>query len=128
MTQCTFIKAGGERCKGVPVRGSTLCAAHHPDYQGQRRAGARRGGKARGPGEMAGIKAEIKAVIEAVKTGELDRGDGAVVFQGYNTLLRAVEVERRVREQEEVEARLQVVEQALESAAGEARRERPWGA
>jgi hypothetical protein len=128
MTLCTFIKSGGERCKGVPVRGSTLCAAHHPDYQAQRRAGARRGGKARGPGEMAGIKAEIKAVIEAVKTGELDRGDGAVVFQGYNTLLRAVEVERRVREQEEVEARLQVLEQALESAAGEVGREHPWGA
>jgi hypothetical protein len=128
MTQCTFIKSGGERCKGVPVRGSTLCAAHHPDYQAQRRAGARRGGKARGPGEIAGIKAEIKAVIEAVKTGELDRGAGAVVFQGYNTLLRGVEIGRRVRDQEELEARLQILEQALESAADEARREGPWGA
>jgi hypothetical protein len=63
-----------------------------------------------------------------VKTGELDRGAGAVVFQGYNTLLRGVEIGRRVRDQEELEARLQILEQALESAADEARREGPWGA
>ncbi len=113
MARCTFIKPGGERCKGVPVRGSTLCAAHHPDYQAQRRAGASRGGKARGPSEMAGIKSEIKAVIEAVRTGELNRGVGAVVFQGYNTLLRAVEIERKVRELDEIEERLENLESRM---------------
>lgn len=118
MARCTFIKPGGERCRGVAVRGSTLCAAHHPDYQSQRRAGARRGGKARGASEMAGIKSEIRTVIEAVRTEELNRGVGAVVFQGYNSLLRAVEVERKVREADELEERLQALEGRVSRYAG----------
>jgi hypothetical protein len=117
-TQCTFIKPGGERCKGVPVRGSTLCAAHHPDYRERRRAGARRGGKARGAGELAEIKSEIRNVIEAVQEMKLNRGVGAVVFQGYNTLLRAVEVERKVREVDELEERIAAMERRLHRATG----------
>src|SRR5215217_8245095 len=106
MARCTFIKPGGDRCKGVPVRGSMLCAAHHPDYQSRRRAGARRGGKARGAGELTAIKSEIRAVIGAVIGGRMSRGVGGVAFQGYNTLLRAVEVERKVRELDDLEDRL----------------------
>jgi hypothetical protein len=117
-TQCTFIKPGGERCKGVPVRGSTLCAAHHPDYRERRRAGARRGGKARGAGELAEIKSEIRNVIEAVQEMKLNRGVGAVVFQGFNTLLRAVEVERKVRELDELEERIVAMERRLHRATG----------
>jgi hypothetical protein len=116
--QCSYIKSGGERCKGVPVRGSELCAAHHPDYQASRRAGARRGGKARGAGELAGIKSEIRTVIGAVRRGKLNRGVGAVVFQGYNTLLRAVEVERRVREVDEQEERIAAMERRVHRATG----------
>jgi hypothetical protein len=117
-TQCTFIKPGGERCKGVPVRGSTLCAAHHPDYRERRRAGARRGGKARGAGELIEIKSEIRNVIEAVQEMKLNRGVGAVVFQGFNTLLRAVEVERKVREVDELEERIVAMERRLHRATG----------
>jgi hypothetical protein len=116
--QCTFIKPGGERCKGVAVRGSTLCAAHHPDYRERRRAGARRGGKARGAGELIEIKSEIRNVIEAVQEMKLNRGVGAVVFQGFNTLLRAVEVERKVREVDELEERIVAMERRLHRATG----------
>lgn len=118
--RCGYIKPGGERCKGVPVHGSDLCAAHHPDYQASRRAGARRGGKSRGSSaaEIVGIKGEIRAVIESVQGGDLNRGTGAVVFQGYNILLRAVEVERKVREQEDLEERIAAMERRLHRAAG----------
>lgn len=116
--QCSYIRPGGERCRGVPVRGSDLCAAHHPDYQERRRAGARRGGKARGAGELATIKSEIRSVIGEVQRGNLDRGVGAVVFQGYNTLLRAVEVERKVRELDELEERIAAMERRLHRATG----------
>ena len=59
------------------------------------------------------IKSEIRAAIEAVQTGELNRGVGAVVFQGYNTLLRAVEVERKIRELDELEDCLEVLESRI---------------
>jgi hypothetical protein len=109
---------GGERCKGVPVRGSDLCAAHHPDYRERRRTGARRGGKARGAGELAGIKGEIRTVIVGVLNGEVPTGRAAVAIQGYNTLLRAVEVERRVRELDELEERLEALESRVRGHAG----------
>ena len=118
MARCTFIKPGGERCKGVPVRASTLCAAHHPDYRERRRSGARRGGKARGAGELAQIKSEIRTVIEAVQEMKLNRSVGAVVFQGYNTLLRAVEVERKVREVDEIDERIAAMESRVHRATG----------
>lgn len=74
------------------------------------------------------IKSEIEAAIEAVQTGELDRGVGAVVFQGYNILMRAVEIERKVCETDELEERLLGLERALQSTEGQAERGHSWGA
>ena len=111
--QCSYIKSGGGRCKGVPVRGSELCAAHHPDYQASRKAGARRGGKARGASEMAEIKRDIRGVIAAVDSGDTERGVGSVLGQLYNVLLRAVEVERRVAEADEHLHRIEDLERRM---------------
>jgi hypothetical protein len=96
----------------------TFSAAHHPDYQERRKAGARRCCKARGAGELAEIKSEIRSEIGSVQSGKLDRGVGAVVFQGYNTLLRAVEIERKVRELDELEERIASMERRLQRYAG----------
>ena len=49
---------------------------------------------------------------------------GAVVFQGYNILLRAVEIERKVRETDELEERLLGLERALQGTGAEAGGER----
>jgi hypothetical protein len=70
---------------------------------------------------MAEVKREIRRVIEAVDSGKTERGVGAVLFQGFNTLLKAVETERRIVEQQELEERIRRLEQ---STAGGAR----WGA
>jgi hypothetical protein len=77
---------------------------------------------------MRRIKSEIEAAIESVQTGELDRGVGAVVFQGYNILMRAVEIERKVRETDEVEERLLNLERDLQSTGGQVGEEHSWGA
>jgi hypothetical protein len=60
---------------------------------------------------MAEIKREIRAVLANVRDGELERGVGAVVFQGYNILLKAVEVERKIVELDEVLVRLEAIEE-----------------
>jgi hypothetical protein len=59
---------------------------------------------------MADIKRQIRRVIEAVDSGDTERGVGAVLFQGFNTLLKAVEQERKVAELEDVLARLDELE------------------
>jgi hypothetical protein len=63
------------------------------------------------------IKHRIRDVIDDVRTGELDRGIGAVVFQGYNTLLRAVEVERKIKETQEFDERLEALETRISGYA-----------
>jgi hypothetical protein len=112
VARCSAIRVSGERCRGVPIRSSDLCAAHHPDYRERRRSGARRGGKARGTSEMASVKAEIKRVIEDVLESRIERGVGTAAFMGFNALLKAIETERRIREQDELEERITALEQA----------------
>jgi hypothetical protein len=51
-------------------------------------------------------------------------GAGAVVSQTLNVYLRAISVELKAREQEELVVRLEALEEALESRKGSSR----WGA
>jgi hypothetical protein len=48
----------------------------------------------------------------------VERGVGALVIQGYNTLLKAVEVERKVKETEELEERIEQLVQSQEQQGG----------
>ena len=48
---------------------------------------------------------------DGVQDGSIERGVGAVLFQGYNTLLKATETERKIRELDEIEERLRKLEQ-----------------
>ena len=51
-----------------------------------------------------------------------------MVFQGYNILMRAVEIERKVRETDELEERLLGLERALQGTGGETGEGHLWGA
>src|SRR5919202_52041 len=104
--RCAAITSAGERCKLDATSGS-YCWSHAPENAAIRRSRARRGGKARGAGEMAEVKREIRRVIEDVDSKRTERGVGAVIFQGYNTLLKAIETERKIKEAEELEVRLE---------------------
>jgi hypothetical protein len=120
VAQCSAIAGSGQRCKGVVVRGSDLCAAHDPRYQERRRSGAKRGGRKR-PGasaELSKVKAELRTTIGAVRDGHMDRGVGAILGGLYNTLLRALEVQRKWHEADELERRLEVLEEQAEQERG----------
>jgi hypothetical protein len=45
--------------------------------------------------------------------GKVDRGRAAVANQLYNTLIRAIEQERKLRELEELAERLEALEEVL---------------
>ncbi len=117
MARCARIKANGERCKGVAIRGYEWCAAHHPDYQEQRRRNASKGGSKAGRGrarlspEIPAIKSRILTLADEVLEGERDKGAAAVAGQLFNTVLRAIEAERRLKETEDLERRLDALEE-----------------
>ena len=99
MSSCARIKGDGERCGARAMEGAEWCYGHDPARAGERKRNARKGGKSGGRGrpqtETASLKKEIRSVIGGVLGGQIPQGRGAVVLQGFNTLLRAHELERR---------------------------------
>ncbi len=85
------------------------------------------GRQVEGAGELAELKRAIREVIEAVRDGSLERSVGAVLFQGYNTLLKAAETERRWYETQELEAHIEELEEALERQGDRHPHSGGWG-
>jgi hypothetical protein len=75
---------------------------------------ASKAGKSKGNGEIASLKKQLKDLAAGVLDGSVDRGRAAVANQIHNTLLRAIEQERKLRELEEIAARLEEVEETLQ--------------
>ena len=63
--------------------------------------------------ELPSIKVLLEDLTERVLSGELATGQAAVANQLINTRLRAVELERKIRETEELAARLEALEGVL---------------
>ncbi len=118
MAKCTGITGAGERCRAIAITGSDYCHAHHPDRAEARRRSARKGGQRGGRGrpmaELHSIRDRLETLAEDVLEGRVDRGKAAVAGQLYNTLIRAVSVEMKVREVTELEQRLEELEDLME--------------
>jgi len=99
------------------MKGEGYCYAHHPDLEDKRRAasskGGKRGGRGRGNGDIKDVKAWLLKLASDVEGGRLEAKDGAVVSQILNVFLRSVEVERKIKEAEELEERLEALEDVL---------------
>jgi hypothetical protein len=106
-SQCSFIKASGERCRGTTTGQHGLCWAHDPANAERRRRTASKAGRSKPSREVAALKEEIKAVIADVKAGDLDRNDAAVMFQGYRALKDFIALERQVKETDELAAEIE---------------------
>src|SRR5215207_576049 len=127
MSRCAGIRADGVRCKAEAMPEAQWCWNHHPDYEQARRRRASKGGKRGGRGrpqhETEAIKALLEDLTERVLSGDLETGPAAVANQLINTRLRTIEQERKNRETEDLEARIE----ALERAQGQ-KGARKWGA
>lgn len=123
MATCTATKRNGEACT-LPANGPQgLCWAHDPKNAERRRRGASRGGRAKASRELPQLKTLLADLTEQVLAGDLDTGRAAVANQLINTRLRAVELERKIKETEELEARIGALERSQTEPGG-----RRWGA
>lgn len=118
MKRCSGKKPSGGRCERIVSQEQSYCYSHDPARQEERKRNAARGGKAKATGEIGQIKTEIHDAIRAVQSKSLDKGVGAVVFQGYGMLLRAVSVGLDVQERLELLERLEEVETLLKLRKG----------
>jgi hypothetical protein len=110
---CQSTTQYGRPCQKPTQPGRDVCWSHDPDNAARRVRNARAGGvAAHSPGtlEIAELKDELKALARDVKEGRVTPAIGTVLNQICNTIIRAVEQERKVRELDDLEARLAALE------------------
>jgi hypothetical protein len=119
MALCAGIKADGGRCGAQAMRNSQWCINHDPDKAEARRRraskGGKRGGRGRPSAELARLQARFEDLAEKVLAGDVERGVGAVAGQLLNGARACVRDALAAREQEELVARMEALEEALEA-------------
>lgn len=123
MPVCSGLKRDGGRCTVVVSGPNDYCYQHDPARAGERKRAASKAARSKPSRELSGLKAQLQDLTRDVLSGDLETGRAAVANQLINTRLRAIELERKIRETDELEARLEALEESLEQKGG-----RRWGA
>jgi hypothetical protein len=118
---CAGYKRDGSRCTATVEPPQTYCWWHDPQNAEARRRAASKAGKSRPNRELVGVKAQLQDLTRDVLAGDLETGRAAVANQLINTRLRAIEQERKNRETEDLEARIEALERASEAKKGAGR-------
>lgn len=112
MARCRGTKPNGDPCERIVPASQEYCYSHDPARKEERRRNASKAGRSTGSREISDLKGRISDVVDGVLDGSVERGAGAVAIQGLNALRGALELERKVRELDELEARLDALERA----------------
>jgi hypothetical protein len=98
-----------------PAEGSHHgCYHHDPDFAELRRERASRAAKSKGNAELRKLKAEVKGVIAELRAGEMDRNVGTAVLQGYRVMRDLIELERRIKETDELARDIAAIKEQVE--------------
>ncbi len=93
------------------------CYYHAPELEPKRAASGRKGGKRGGRGrpvaELARLQKKLEELAEAVLSGDVDKGRAAVAGQLFSSAVKTISAGLKAREQEELEARLEALEDVL---------------
>jgi|SRR5215212_468643 len=111
MGVCAGVKRDGTSCTVIVEPPKTHCWWHDPDHASQRKRSAAKAGRSKPNRELADLKSKIEQLAEDVLAGKVPTGRGAITNQVYNTLIRCFELERRLKETEELEGRISAIEQ-----------------
>ncbi len=109
--RCAGFKRDGGRCT-LPARSDNgFCWAHDPVNAEARRKAASKAGRSKPGIELHEVKRTLRELADDVLEGKRGRADASVAAQILGVFLRAIEQERRVKEAEELEARLSALEE-----------------
>jgi hypothetical protein len=113
MARCPALAAKGDQCSGTAAKGAKFCYLHDPQFAAKRSGTASRAAKSKGGSELADLKRELKILFDDVRLGKAEPKRSAVAAQVGNTLIRLIALEKDVREQEEILARIARLDAAL---------------
>jgi hypothetical protein len=123
MPRCPGFKRDGEQCTATVEPPQIYCWWHDPANAEKRRRAASKAARSKPSREIRDLKKQLEDLAEAVLSGGVDRGDAVVVNQILNTRARLIELERKVKETEELEERLEALERVQHQEGGSKR----WG-
>jgi hypothetical protein len=115
VASCGAITANGDRCTATVRPGAEWCYNHDPARAQERKRNASKAARSKGSGEITDLKAQLRKLASDVLAGEVGRAEAAVVNQILNTRARLIELERKIKEQEELEGRLEALEVVLKA-------------
>lgn len=108
--QCSGITRSGGRCTHSAKCPSGFCHLHDPARAGEGKRNASRAARTRPSREITSIKTQLAEMVDTVLSGVVSTAPYAVANQILNTRLRAIELERKVKETDELEARIENLE------------------
>ncbi len=114
MAGCGGTKRDGSRCTATVQPPNAYCWAHDPSNAEQRKRAAAKGGRGRVGGDVKDLRLQLQQLTERVVSGALETARGAVANQLITTQIKLLEYERKVKELDELEARLEQLEQTRE--------------
>ncbi len=110
MARCAATKSDGTPCVRIVGASQTYCYAHAPDKAAARRRAASTAGRAGGNGrasqpsmEVEQVKKHLRGIAGSVLKGAISPAQGAVAAQSLNAVLRALDLQRRWQEADEIE-------------------------
>jgi hypothetical protein len=124
--QCPSLKQNGDRCRGNVPEGKYHCWFHDPANSGKRKRAASKGGKGNRSKVSKDLHVLLEDLTERVVSGDLEPYPASVAGSLIGVRLRLLEFERKVKETDELEAKVDEMAAALErqdtsSAYGSAR-------
>src|ERR687896_380995 len=96
MPRCAGKKEDGSPCERIVGASHSYCYSHDPERAAERRRNASRGGRSKANAEIAELKAQLRKLAADVISGEVELG-------------------RKIKETEELEARLEALEAVLKT-------------
>ena len=113
MAMCTGTKRNGEGCTATVEPPLRYCWWHDPANAEKRHRAAAKGGRGKTSKVTKGLHELLEDLANRVIEGTLETSRGAVANQLIGTRIRLLEYERRLKEQEELEGRLEELEAIL---------------
>jgi hypothetical protein len=119
MARCSAYKADGTPCERNVRAVQTYCYSHHPDKAKERGRNAARAGRGNNCREVRMIKARLSELYESVLAGRVSRDVGSVLAQIGNVQLRALSLEREIRQTDDLAAQVERLEEEVRARIGQ---------
>ena len=107
MRLCSATTLKGEQCRRPAQSDDLFCIGHDPAKAEERRRTARRGGRGRTNNDVRAVKKLMQDLTDRVLNGELEPAILYAAVAAQNTLLKAVELERRIFETDQLAAEIE---------------------